>query len=218
MIMPASETATGKATATEEFQNIPIEPIVVEKQIRTGVNVDGEDFQGFVASVDARGIVEPVVVAPREDNRFRLIAGELRYRAGLKLGLVTIPARILRNVQSEEEVLTIQLIENLQRWEIDPIDKANGILAFFRNRHGEMAVSTVMNDLILHERADQRVSNEVVETVSTISKITGITPRSIQIILSLLILPPKIRDAVKTGAVPVSQGYILAANLVNPGS
>lgn len=74
-----------------------------------------------------------------------------------------------------------------------------------------------MNDLILYQRADQRVSDEVVATVATISKIAGTTPRSMQNILSLLILPPKIHDAVKTGAVPVSQGYILAANLENPG-
>jgi ParB family chromosome partitioning protein len=161
-------------------------------------------------------VIEPVVVTPRED-KFLLLAGELRYRASMKLGLATIPARILPNVESEEEVLTIQLIENLQRREIDPIDKANAILAFFRNRHGEMAVATVMNNLILYGREDQRASDEIVATVATISKITGMKTRTLQNILSLLILPSKIRDAVKTGVVPVSQGYILAANLENPG-
>jgi hypothetical protein len=43
------------------------------------------------------------------------------------------------------------------------------------------------------------------------------TTRTIENILSLLTLPQEIRDSVKTGAVPVSQGYILAANLDNPG-
>jgi hypothetical protein len=114
-------------------------------------------------------------------------------------------------------VLTIQLIENLQRREIDPIDKANAILAFFRNRHGEMAVTTLCNALLNYDRDPQRVKNEITETVSVILKYVGMTTRTIENLLSLLMLPPKIRDAVKTGVVHVSQGYILAANLENPG-
>jgi hypothetical protein len=119
--------------------------------------------------------------------------------------------------EREVEVLTIQLIENLQRQEIDPIDKANAILVFFRNRHGEMDLDAVMNNLILYYRADQRVPDEVVATVATTSKIAGIKTRTLQNVISLLRLPNEISDAVKTGAIPVSQGYILAANLENLG-
>jgi hypothetical protein len=58
--------------------------------------------------------------------------------------------------------------------------QANGILAFFQNRHSGMDLDAVMNNLILYGREDQRVSNEIVETVSTISKIAGTTSRSLQ--------------------------------------
>lgn len=212
----AGEAATATTATTDEFQNIALDLIIVEKQIRTGANVDDEDSQGFVDSVAAQGVIEPIVVTPREDT-FLLLAGERRYLACQKLGLATIPARILPNVQSSEEILTIQLIENLQRQEIDPIDKANAILAFFQNRHGEMDLATVCSTLITYGRDPERVENGFAETVSAISKIAGTTPRTIQNLLSLLILPQKISDAIKTGAVPVSQGYILAANLENPG-
>jgi hypothetical protein len=212
----AGEAAVATTATTDEFQNITLDLIIVEKQIRTGANVDDEDSQGFVDSIASQGVIEPIVVTPRED-KFLLLAGERRYMACQKLGLATIPARILPNVQSGEEVLTIQLIENLQRQEIDPIDKANAVLAFFQNRHGEMDLDAVMNNLILYDRADQRVPDEVVATVATISKIAGIKTRTLQNVLSLLRLPQKISDAVKTGAVPVSQGYILAADLENPG-
>ena len=215
-VKTAAKAATAATTTIDEFQNITLDLIIVEKQIRTGANVDDEDSQGFVDSIAAQGVIEPIVVTPRED-KFLLLAGERRYLACQKLGLATIPARILPNVQSGEEVLTIQLIENLQRQEIDPIDKANAVLAFFQNRHGEMDLDAVMNNLILYDRADQRVPDEVVATVATISKIAGIKTRTLQNILSLLRLPQKIGDAVKTGAVPVSQGYILAADLENPG-
>ena len=215
-VKTAAKAATAATTTIDEFQNIILDLIIVEKQIRTGANVDDEDSQGFVDSIAAQGVIEPIVVTPRED-KFLLLAGERRYLACQKLGLATIPARILPNVQSGEEVLTIQLIENLQRQEIDPIDKANAVLAFFQNRHGEMDLDAVMNNLILYDRADQRVPDEVVATVATISKIAGIKTRTLQNVMSLLRLPQKIGDAVKTGAVPVSQGYILAADLENPG-
>jgi ParB family chromosome partitioning protein len=211
----AAAAMAGDAS-TAEFQNIPLNLIIVEKQIRTGAGVDDEASQGLVDSIAAKGVLEPILVTPRGD-KYLLLAGERRYWACMKLGLATIPARILPNVQPGEEILTIQLIENLQRQEIDPIDKANAILAFFQNRHEEMDLDAIMNNLILYDRADQRVPDEVVATVATISKIAGIKTRTIQNVLLLLRLPPKISDAVKTGAVPVSQGYILAANLENPG-
>jgi ParB family chromosome partitioning protein len=210
------ETKMATPATTTEFQNIPLSLIIIEKQIRTGAGVDDEAFQGLKDSITAKGVLEPVLVTP-QGEKYRLLAGERRYRACQELGLETIPARILPNVQPGEEVLTIQLIENLQRQEIDPIDKANAILAFFQNRHEGMDLDGIINNLILYGREDQRLPDEIVETVSTISKITGATSRSIQNILLLLRLPQEISDAIKTGAVPVSQGYILAANLENPG-
>ena len=212
----AGEASTAATATADEFQNIALDLIIVEKQIRTGANVDDEDSQGFVDSVAVKGVIEPIVVTPRGE-KFLLLAGERRYLACQKLGLATIPARILPNVQSGEEVLTIQLIENLQRQEIDPIDKANAILAFFRNRHGEMDLETVFSTLVTYDRDAERVENEFAETVSAIIKYVGMTTRTMENILSLLRLPQKISDAVQTGAVPVSQGYILAADLENLG-
>jgi uncharacterized ParB-like nuclease family protein len=212
----AGETSTATPGTTVEFQNIPLSLIIIEKQIRTGVDVDDEASQGLKDSIAAKGVLEPVLVTPRGE-KYRLLAGERRYRACQQLGLETIPARILPNIQPGEEVLTIQLIENLQRQEIDPIDKANAVLEFFQNRHEGLDLDGVINNLILYGREDQRVTDEVVATVATISKIAGMKTRTLQNVISLLRLPQEIGDAVKTGAVPVSQGYILATNLENPG-
>jgi ParB-like chromosome segregation protein Spo0J len=215
MATTANGTVTGQGQA-DEFRNLSLDLIVVEGQVRTGIDTEDESFQGFMASIAEKGVIEPVIVTPREE-KFLLLAGERRFLACRKLGLATIPARILPDVQSGEEILTIQLIENLQRQDIDPIDKANGILAFFQNRHSEMDLDAIMNDLILYDREDQRVPGDIVATVATISKIAGIKARSIQNVLSLLRLPPEIQDSVKKGAIGVSQGYLFAANLENPG-
>lgn len=215
----AAMTAKSAMTATAapvEFQNIPLDRIVIEDQIRTHAGIDDEDSQGFVDSIAAKGVLEPIIVTPWED-KFFLLAGERRCLACRKLGIETIPARILTNVSPGEDVLAIQLIENLQRLELDPLDKANAIYAFFRNRHEEMELEAVLTTLVTFDRDPGRVENAFAETVSAILKYVGMTTRTIENLLSLLKLPPEIGDAVKTGAIPVSQGYILAANLDNPG-
>jgi len=171
-----------------------------------------------MASIAEKGVIEPVVVTPRGEQCL-LLAGERRLLACRKLGLTTIPARIITDVASREEILAIQLIENLQREEIDAIDKANGIVAFFQSRHGEQLpdLDSVYSVLMTYEIDPGRVESNVAETVSAIVKIIGVTPRSIRNILSLLRLAEDIQETIRTGVVPVSQGYILAENLDNPG-
>jgi hypothetical protein len=80
-----------------------------------------------------------------------------------------------------------------------------------------MAVVTLCNTLATYDRDPERMENEIAATVAAIMEYVGMKTRTIENILSLLTRPQKIRDAVKTGAIPVSQGYILAANLGNPG-
>jgi hypothetical protein len=212
-----AKTGSMAATAaTEEFRNIPLEQIIVEAQVRSSIDTEGESFKGLMDSIARKGLIQPIVVTPRGEQ-FLLLAGERRFLACQKLGLATIPACILPDVSTPEAILAIQLIENLQREDIDPIDKANGILAFFRSRHGNMDVDAVLNALVTYERDPGRVENDVAETVSAIVKLLGITTRSIQNILSLLRLAEDIQDIIKTGAIPVSQGYIFADNLDNTG-
>jgi hypothetical protein len=61
------------------------------------------------------------------------------------------------------------------------------------------------------------VPGDIVETVSTISKIAGTKARSIENLLSLLKLSLEIRESVKKGEIGISQGYLFAANFENPG-
>jgi ParB-like chromosome segregation protein Spo0J len=77
--------------------------------------------------------------------------------------------------ESGEEILTIQLIENLQRQEIDPIDKANAIVSFVLARHTDMDADGIINELISLRRDEKRVANEFALTVSAIAKIAGIS-------------------------------------------
>lgn len=109
----------------------------------------------LTASIDASGLLQPVTVRP-VGARFELIAGERRWRAVQSLGWAKIPA-IVRELD-DRTVLTLALIENLQRDDLTAIDEATGyqrLIAEFRIPQAEVARlvgkdrSTVANTLRL---------------------------------------------------------------------
>ncbi len=75
-------------------------------------------------SISASGLLQPVVVRSRPGGRYELIAGERRWRAVQRLGWQAIPA-VVREVD-DQALLTLALIENLQRDDLSPIDAALG--------------------------------------------------------------------------------------------
>ena len=90
------------------------------------------DLSDLKASIEAKGVLEPILVRPREDGRYTIISGERRFRAAMEAGLSDIPC-ILLDV-SDAEVLEIALIENLQRKDLSPLEEADGYLTL-QERH-----------------------------------------------------------------------------------
>lgn len=76
----------------------------------------------LAASIAARGVIQPVIVTPQGHGRYRLVAGERRWRAAQRAQLHEIPA-IVREL-SERDVMALALIENLQREDLNPIEEA----------------------------------------------------------------------------------------------
>ena len=75
-------------------------------------------------SIEASGLLQPVVVRPRPNGHYELIAGERRWRAVQRLGWQKIPA-VIKEVD-DRSLLTLALIENLQRDDLSAIDAAHG--------------------------------------------------------------------------------------------
>jgi hypothetical protein len=75
----------------------------------------------------------------------------------------------------------------------------------------------MMNLLVLYKVDPQRVKEADVSTLDTLTNVSGKSATSLKRMLSLLRLPDQMQETVKKGAIPVSLGYILAANLNNPG-
>lgn len=90
---------------------------------------DPEQLRELAVSIKQRGVIQPLLVRSSgkgvngSSERFELIAGERRWRAAREAGMTTIPA-IVREA-SDQEVLEIALIENLQRADLNPIEEAN---------------------------------------------------------------------------------------------
>ncbi|MBN8483725.1 MAG: ParB/RepB/Spo0J family partition protein [Sphingomonadales bacterium] len=91
-----------------------------------------EALAELAASIAARGVIQPVIVTPHGSGRYRLVAGERRWRAAQRAQLHEIPA-IIREL-SEREVTALALIENLQREDLNPIEEAR---AYHRLAEGE---------------------------------------------------------------------------------
>lgn len=78
----------------------------------------------LTASVIEKGILEPILVRVRDDNRYQIISGERRYRAAVAAGLEEIP--VIEIDADDKEVLEIALIENIQRKDLTPFEEAEG--------------------------------------------------------------------------------------------
>jgi len=97
------------------------------------------DIEELAASIQAKGVLEPILVRPRHD-RYEIIAGERRFVASKKAGLKEIPA-IEMNVK-DSEALELALIENLQRKDLDVFEEADGLSALvdiYGYNHAQLA-------------------------------------------------------------------------------
>lgn len=110
------------AGASEGHQ-IPIDRIEANPD-QPRARFDGEDLDALAASIGTHGVLQPVIVRGLANGDYQLIAGERRVRAARLAGLTQIPA-VVRE-PSDEEMVELALIENLQRTDLNPLEEALG--------------------------------------------------------------------------------------------
>jgi ParB family chromosome partitioning protein len=113
-------SAEGTATASEETNEVAIE-LIDPSPLQPRSVFDKGKLDELAKSIRTNGVVQPILLR-RKGSRFELIAGERRWRAAEVAGLIKIPA-VIRNV-SDDKVLEIALIENIQREDLNPIEEA----------------------------------------------------------------------------------------------
>jgi ParB family transcriptional regulator, chromosome partitioning protein len=109
-----------------EYRNVSLSLLNVSK---TNPRRTFEDaaLKELAESIRAQGILSPLLVRPLTENGFEIVFGERRYRAAQLAGQDTVPVRIRH--MSDAEALEAQLVENLIRAEIHPMEEAQGFLA-----------------------------------------------------------------------------------------
>ena len=150
-----------------EVRLIPIHQIVEDPdQPRKGY--DEEGLHGLAESIRRYGLLNPITVRPLPDGKtYQIVTGERRWRAAELAGLTEIPC-IVKPIE-HETALTEQLIENLQREDLAPIDKA---------------------------RALKQLKDSRKLTNRELAQMLGLSERTISIWLGLLELPEEIGEQV----------------------
>jgi ParB family chromosome partitioning protein len=105
----------------EHIQSLPLDQII-PSPLQPRLEFRSEHLHELVESIRERGIIQPLIVR-RVGQKYELIAGERRWRAASELKLPEAPA-IIRKA-SDQEVLELALIENLQREDLNPIEEAS---------------------------------------------------------------------------------------------
>lgn len=112
----------------DEFRTIPIDSICPSKN-NPRRHVGQAELLQLAGNIRQHGVLSPLLVRPRPSNAipYEIVFGERRWRAALLAGLAEIPVRIRE--MEDDQVLELQIIENVQRSDVHPIDEAMGYQA-----------------------------------------------------------------------------------------
>ena len=136
-------------------------------------NFDEDALQELSDSIKQFGIIQPIVVQDRKDH-YEIIAGERRWRAAKKAGLKEVPV-IIKNY-SDQEIVEISIIENIQREDLNPIEEAlayKRLLEEFKLKQDQVAervsksrtaVTNSMRLLKLCDKVQQMIIDEMITT------------------------------------------------------
>lgn len=107
----------------QELKNIPINKIEVEENYRK--TFDEKKLAELAKSIKKNGVIQPIVVRPKGQDRYSLVAGERRLRASKLADQVTIPA-VIRTIDEQAYAIELQLIENIQKEQVPYMEEAYG--------------------------------------------------------------------------------------------
>ena len=172
------EAAAGDAG---ELRELPV-GLIKPNPGQPRTNFDPEALGALADSIEASGIVQPLLVRPLADGSYELVAGERRWRAAQQAGLEKVPA-VVRD-QAEAERLQAALIENMVREDLNPVEEAR-------------ACAALVEDLGLTKEA--------------LAKRVGRSRPAVSNLIRLLELPDETLELLKGGELSEGHGKALLA-------
>ena len=191
LIRPPAQMEPAAPSSPSEAATVPATGSVAQLEIarirpnpfQPRADFDQQALDELKESIRQKGVIQAVTVRKTGDGMYELISGERRIRASAELGLATIPAYIL-NVKTNEEMLELALIENLQREHLNPIEIA-------------ISYQRLMADVgLMPEDVAKKVSKDRTTVVN---------------FLRLLKLPAPIQDSLRKGQLTMGHARALVA-------
>jgi len=142
-LVPEDERGTN-----EELREIDIDLIEPNKE-QPRTRFDDEKLGELTQSIKENGIIQPIILRRNKNNKYEIVAGERRWRAAQKAGFKKIPA-VIREV-SDEKLLELALIENIQRHELNSMEEARAYQKLIKTLGltQEMVANRVGKDRVL---------------------------------------------------------------------
>lgn len=136
------------------YREIPLSAIEADPN-QPRQSFDEEKLQELAESIKLYGVLSPILVrAGALPGRYTVISGERRFRASNLAGLASIPAIVSQSEEEDGRTLAIQLVENLQRADLSPLERAHAIGAL-RDGHN-LSVRDIAEKLSISKSAVQR--------------------------------------------------------------
>ncbi len=140
---------------------------------------DPESLETLCSSIREKGLLQPILVRPKNES-YEIIAGERRFRACERAGLETVSAIII--ACSDEDALTLGLVENLQRENLNPLEEAESL---------------------------QRLYQEFGKTQEQIARMISKSRAYVTNMMRLLTLPESVKESVRDGQLTVGHARAL---------
>lgn len=172
-------SADAKPQDTSDVLRIPVD-LIEPNPYQPRVNFATEAMQELADSIRTFGLIQPITVRRKGDGKYQIISGERRYRASIMAGMDMVPAYI--RDASEQGMLEMAIVENIQRENLDPIEVA---MSYQRLMEECRLTQEQMADRVGKKRAS--VANQ----------------------LRLLKLPAKVQHDLKVGLVSVGHAKVL---------
>lgn len=169
--------APAVAVQVEQMQ-VPVE-LIQHNPWQPRKTFDSDDLASLTASVRTHGILQPLVVR-KVGEQFQLVAGERRLRAAQDVGMTAVPVRIVDF--NDQQVMEAALVENLQRSDLNAIEKAQGFKDYLHRFH------------LNHEELAQRL---------------GLARSTVTNLLNLLDLEPDVQEGLRTNQITEGHAKLL---------
>jgi ParB family transcriptional regulator, chromosome partitioning protein len=134
-------------------QQVPVDAIQRNPR-QPRLHFKEEELVDLAASIREHGVIQPLIVTPKSDGKYVLIAGERRWQAAQRAGLQTVP--VVTRQASNQEMLEVALIENVQRADLNALEEAEA----YRQLVEEFGLS--------HEAVAKRVGKSRVAVTNTL--------------------------------------------------